>query len=51
MFLAEAISDFFLDLKDDRFIANLVALAESDVNLKIRNAAMKILKTTYSVVI
>ena len=38
-------------LKDDRFIANLVALAESDVNLKIRNAAMKILKTTYSVVI
>jgi HEAT repeat protein len=38
-------------LKDDRFIENLVALAESDVNLKIRDAAMKILKTTYSVVI
>lgn len=38
-------------LKDDRFITNLVALAESDINLKIRDAAMKTLQTTYSVVI
>ena len=38
-------------LKDDRFVTNLVALAEFDVNLKIRDAAMKTLRTTYSVVI
>jgi len=38
-------------LKDDRFVTNLVALAEFDVNLKIRDAAMKTLQTTYSVVI
>ena len=38
-------------LKDDRFVTNLVALAESDINLKIRDAAMKTLQTTYSVVI
>ena len=38
-------------LKDDRFVTNLVALARSDVNLKIRDAAMKTLQTTYSVVI
>ena len=38
-------------LKDDRFLTNLVALAEFDVNLKIRDAAMKTLQTTYSVVI
>ena len=38
-------------LKDVRFITNLVALAESDINLKIRDAAMKTLQTTYSVVI
>lgn len=38
-------------LKDDRFVTNLVGLAESDINLKIRDAAMKTLQTTYSVVI
>ena len=38
-------------LKDDRFVTKLVRLAKSDVNLKIRDAALKTLKTTYSVVI
>ena len=38
-------------LKDDRFVTNLVGLAKSDVNLKIRDAALKTLQTTYSVVI
>ena len=37
--------------KDDRFVTNLVGLAKSDVNLKIRDAALKTLQTTYSVVI
>jgi len=38
-------------LKDDRFITNLVSLAKSDINLKIRNAAIKALKSKYNVVI
>ena len=38
-------------LKDDRFITNLVGLAKSDINLKIRDAAIKTLKSTYSVII
>ena len=38
-------------LKDDRFITNLVGLAKSDMNLKIRDAAIKTLKSTYSVII
>ena len=38
-------------LKDDRFVTKLIGLAKSDVNLKIRDAALKTLQTTYSVVI
>ena len=38
-------------LKDDRFITNLVSLAKSDINLKIRNAAIKAPKSKYNVVI
>ena len=40
-----------IKLKDDRFITNLVGLAKSDMNLKIRDAAIKTLKSTYSVII
>ena len=38
-------------LKDDRFVTNLVGLAKSDVNLKIRDAALKTLQSTYNRVI
>ena len=38
-------------LKDDRFITKLVGLAKSDVNLKIRDAALKTLQSTYNRVI
>ena len=38
-------------LKDDRFITKLVGLAKSDVNLKIRDAALKTLQSTYNKVI
>jgi hypothetical protein len=34
-------------LKDDRFKTKLIALAESDQNLKVRNAAIKTLETSY----
>ena len=34
-------------LKDDRFEIKLIALAESDQNLKVRNAAIKTLETSY----
>ena len=34
-------------LKDDRFETKLVELAESDQNLKVRNAAIKTLETNY----
>ena len=34
-------------LKDDRFETKLIALAESDQNLKVRNAAIKTLETNY----
>jgi len=34
-------------LKDDRFETKLIALAESDQNLKVRNAAIKTLETSY----
>ena len=38
-------------LKDDRFVTKLVRLAKSDVNLKIRDAALKTLQSTYNRVI
>ena len=38
-------------LKDDRFVTKLVGLAKSDVNLKIRDAALKTLQSTYNKVI
>ena len=38
-------------IQDDRFRTNLTKLAESDENLKIRNAAMKTLKNTYDRII
>ena len=38
-------------LKDDRFVTKLVGLAKSDVNLKIRDAALKTLQSTYNRVI
>ena len=38
-------------LKDDRFVAKLVGLAKSDVNLKIRDAALKTLQSAYNRVI
>ena len=38
-------------LKDDRFVTKLVGLAKSDVNLKIRDAALKTLQSTYHKVI
>ena len=38
-------------LKDDRFVTKLVRLAKSDVNLKIRDAALKTLQSTYNKVI
>ena len=38
-------------LKDDRFVTKLIGLAKSDVNLKIRDAALKTLQSTYNRVI
>ena len=38
-------------LKDDRFVTKLVGLAKSDINLKIRDAALKTLQSTYNRVI
>ena len=38
-------------LKDDRFVTKLVRLAKSDVNLKIRDAALKTLQSAYNRVI
>ena len=38
-------------LKDDRFVTKLIGLAKSDVNLKIRDAALKTLQSAYNRVI
>ena len=38
-------------LKDDRFVTKLVGLAKSDINLKIRDAALKTLQSAYNRVI